>query len=264
MKAWRPADLLSMSDLLDITKGIDVICHIGGIGDIYVAAADPALALCVNGLGTLNLLEAAKKREVARFFFASTWEVYGTARYEPIDEDHPCNPSHPYSISKLTGDMLVRSYRSKGQPLTTSLRLGTVYGTRMRQSAVIPKFVLSAIKDRRIEIQGSGDQFRQFTHVKDVARAFGLAIENQDPGPVYNIVSSERTSISDLAVAISERLPAQILHNTAREGDVSPALVSPKLAEKELGWRSRVSLKSGLEEIVAEYASVESRFRVEG
>ena len=250
---WRRADLTDPRDMIEATYGIDAVCHVGGIADVYVATARPQLAMEVNAIGTLNLLEACSTNGVKRLVYASTWEVYGTPRYEPIDEDHPCLPQHPYNISKFTGELSVRNYGNRGTPATVALRLGTAYGHRMRSDAVIPMFVTKAMRGEAIEIHGTGEQFRQFTHVSDIAEAFRLALETHDPTPVFNIVSPERTTISSLAGLIAARIPLTIVYRSARPGDVSSAQIEAGLARDRLGWKPRIQFEDGLNGLIDNY-----------
>jgi len=247
---WKRADLTRFEDMLELTHGVDAVCHIGGIGDVYLAASNPQLAMAVNGGGTLNLLEATRKNGVSRFVYASTWEVYGSPRYEPIDETHPCLPRHPYSISKFAGELLVQGYGADGPLRTVALRLGTAYGPRMRTNAVIPAFILKAMRHEPIEIHGTGEQFRQFTHASDIAEAFRLALTVEEPEPVYNIVSPERTTIKSLAEMITARIPARVVHSEPRPGDVPPAFVDATLARTRLGWAPKVEFRKGLEDLI--------------
>lgn len=250
---WKVADLTRLDELVEVTRGASAVCHIGGIGDVYHATRDPALAMKVNAGGTANILEAAKRNSVKRFVYASTWEVYGQPRYEPLDEEHPCNPRHPYSVSKFAGDLAVQTYREQGFLTSVVLRLGTTYGPRMRPNGVIPSFVLRALSGQRIEVQGTGSQSRQFTHVTDVVNAFALALEASSPAGVYNIAGPDRTSIRDLAEMISHRIPADVVTVVSRPNDVPPGAISSKRAERDLGWRPRVPFARGLEELVDLY-----------
>src|SRR3989442_426116 len=154
--AWRQADLTKIEEVLGITSDIEAICHVGGIGDVYFAATEPRTTMNTNATGTLNMLEAARRAESIRFVYASTWEVYGPSKYEPVDEGHPCFPAHPYSISKLAGDLLVQAYGRNNSMESVVLRLGTAYGPRMRETAVIPAFILRAIRNEQIEVRGTG------------------------------------------------------------------------------------------------------------
>jgi nucleoside-diphosphate-sugar epimerase len=192
-------DLTNPADCLRATREADAICHLGGIGDVYLAMEDPALAAKVNVYGTANLLEAARQNGVAKLVYASTWEVYGHPHYQPIDECHPCAPDHPYNVTKFAGELLTLSYdRLKGLP-TLALRLGTAYGEGMRPNSVFSLFIARARQGQPIVIQGDGSQFRQFTHASDIGRGFTLGLESDVHGVALNIVSPERTSIRDLA-----------------------------------------------------------------
>lgn len=250
---WKRADLTRMEDMLNVTRDVDAVVHIGGIGDTYLAARDPQLATNVNGTGTLNLLMAAERNGIKRFIYASTWEVYGPPAYQPVDERHPCFPQHPYSISKFAGDLLVQSYGRNGSLRTVCLRLGTAYGRGMRETAVIPAFLLKALRKETIQIDGSGQQFRQFTHVSDIANAFYLALQAEDPSPVYNIVSPERTTIRSLAETIADGLPVGIAYRESRAGDPPSVEVTSQLAADELGWNAQVPFGQGLREFIGEY-----------
>jgi UDP-glucose 4-epimerase len=260
---WRLADLTHLDEVVEATRGAAAVCHIGGIGDVYHASRDPIMAMNVNACGTATILEASRLNSVGRFVYASTWEVYGQPRYEPMDEMHPCVPRHPYSVSKLAGDLIAQTYGERGFPKTVVLRLGTSYGPRMRTNGVIPSFVLRALSGQPIEIQGSGSQTRQFTHVTDVANAFALAVEAVSPASVYNVAGSERTSIRDLAQMISRKIPANIVTVEPRANDVPPAIIGSKRAETELGWRPKVRFERGLDELIDLYVRDDKR-RVEG
>jgi len=207
----------------------------------------------VNAGGTAAILEASRRNSVGRFVYASTWEVYGEPRYEPMDEMHPCGPKHPYSVSKLAGDLITQTYGDQGSPSTVVLRLGTTYGPGMRTNGVIPSFVLRALSGQPIEIQGTGSQSRQFTHVTDVANAFALAVESAAPARVYNIVGNDRISIREVAEMISQRVRADLVTVEARPNDVPPAAVTSRRAEKDLGWRPRVRFTRGLGDLIDFY-----------
>jgi len=247
---WKKADLLSLHDVMELTRGADAVCHLGGIGDVYTAGRDPQLALNVNACGTINVIEACKRNQIPRLVFASTWEVYGTPRYQPVDENHPCSPGHPYAVSKLAADLLVQHANIADGLTTTVLRLGTAYGPRIRSTAVLASFVRRAKAHEPIVINGTGNQFRQFTHVTDIGTAFRLALEARGGSPVYNIVAEESITIKQLAELVGRLVPTQITFGPSREDDAPPARVSSLLAERELGWRAVISFREGVEDFI--------------
>lgn len=245
-------DLLSLDDLLRATMGVDVVCHLGAVGDVYLAFEKPFLAAAVNATGTANLMEACVANKVGKVIYASTWEVYGPPRYEPIDEAHPCNPDHPYNITKLAGEQIAMTYDAlKGVP-TVSLRLGTCFGTRMRSNSVFSVFIKKALARDPITIQGTGEQARQFLHARDAARAFTCAMESGVRGEIFNIAPPRSISIKELAQMVALRIPTDICYAPARAGDIHPAKISAQKAKQVLGWEAAQRFEDGLAEIIRE------------
>lgn len=230
-------------------SGNEAICHVGAIGDVYLAAETPALAAAVNVTGSANVASAAA-RAGARVIYASTWEVYGQPVSEPIDEDHPCQPDHPYSITKLAGEqILLAADRLQGIPVL-ALRLGTAYGSGLRANSVFRIFIDRARRGEPITVQGGGAQGRQFTHAYDIAQAFSSACRSDLHGMPLNVMSPETTSIKELAELVVARYPTELTFGPARSGDVAPALVSAARAGDLLGWHPTVSFEQGLAELM--------------
>ena len=248
--AYVRGDLANLDDLVKATQGIDAVCHLAAVGDVYLAFDKPYLAAELNVVGTANLMEACLQNQVAKVVYASTWEVYGEPCYQPIDEAHPCKPDHPYNITKLAGERIALSYdRLKNVP-TLALRLGTAYGIRMRPNSVHSIFVARALRGEPLIIKGSGTQSRQFTHARDISHAFLRALKSPARGEAFNIVGTESISISQLAQMIVDRIPTSIAYGEARDGDISSALVSSEKARLVLGWEPRVGFREGLSELM--------------
>lgn len=243
-------DLTDPADVARAAAGTDVICHIGAIGDVYLAGERPELAAQVNVTGSANVARAAHQVG-ARVVYASTWEVYGEPRYEPLDEEHPCDPDHPYNITKLAGErMLLAADRLHGVPVT-ALRLGTAYGSGLRPNSVFRIFIDRARRGEPLTIQGDGSQIRQFTHASDIARAFELAAGAGLSQTVLNTVAPEAISIRHLAELVVERFPTELTFGDPRPGDVPPATVSSKKAADVLGWEPQMAFDAGLDELIA-------------
>lgn len=245
-------DFLNLGTLESAFEGQDVICHIGAIGDVYLAAENPALASSVNVAGTANVARAASKVG-ARVVYASTWEVYGEPEYEPVDEQHRCEPDHPYNITKLAGERVLLSLGQLENISAIALRLGTAYGLGMRPNSVFNIFMSKARNGEPITIQGDGSQGRQFTHVEDIARAFVAAASSEARGVALNTVATEMISIKQLAAVVSEKYPTEVTFGDPRPGDVPPSYVSSKLIEEVLGWRAQVTFEDGMAELLAEF-----------
>jgi UDP-glucose 4-epimerase len=242
-------DLRDGDKLATAAIGHDVICHVGAIGDVYLAGEQPHLAAEVNGTGSANVAAAAEKAG-ARVVYASTWEVYGEPHYQPLDEDHPCNPDHPYNITKLAGEQLLLAADHLRNVPVLALRLGTAYGTGLRPNSVFRIFIDRARRGDPITIQGDGKQGRQFTHASDVARAFSVACTSDVHGLALNTVAPESTSIKELAELVVERYPTELTFGEPRPGDVPPATVSAARIEEVLGWKAAMPFAKGLSELM--------------
>jgi UDP-glucose 4-epimerase len=242
-------DLTAPGSITDAVAGNDVVIHIGAIGDVYLAGEQPALAASVNVVGTTNVVEAALVHG-ARVVYASTWEVYGHPRYQPIDEDHPTNPDHPYNITKLGGEsMLLAACRLRNLS-GMALRLGTAFGTGLRPNSVFRIFVDRARRGEPITVQGDGSQGRQFTHAHDIARAFEIAARSELTAMALNVVGPETITIRELAEHVVSRFPAELRFGPPRPGDVPPAKVSADRARQLLGWQAEVDFHQGLDELI--------------
>jgi UDP-glucose 4-epimerase len=245
-------DFLDEDLLTEVLADKDVICHIGAIGDVYLAAEQPALAASVNVAGSATVGRAAAKTGT-RVVYASTWEVYGEPEYEPVDEQHRCEPDHPYNITKLAGERVLLSLGHLENFPVIALRLGTAYGLGMRPNSVFNIFMAKAKAGEPITIQGDGSQGRQFTHAKDIARAFLMAAASDREGMALNTVASEMISIKQLAEIVSERFPTEVTFGEARPGDVAPSYVSSERIREVLGWTPEVAFEDGMAELLADF-----------
>lgn len=251
-------DLLSLDDLLQATRGVDYVCHLAGVGDVYLAFEQPWLASAANVVGTTNVMEAALRNGIKKVIYASSWEVYGKPHYQPIDEAHPCEPDHFYNITKLAGERIALTYdHLKGVP-TVALRMGTAYGERMRPNTVFSIFITRALRGEPLTIRGSGEQSRQFTHVRDLANAYLKAIESSVHNEAFNTVSPESVSIKRLAEMVVAIVPTKVTFDSERPGDVAPVTLSAEKAQKALSWSATVPFKQGLEELIAYYQRMQA------
>ncbi|HSJ53226.1 MAG TPA: SDR family NAD(P)-dependent oxidoreductase, partial [Anaerolineae bacterium] len=183
-------------------QGIDVVFHLGALIAIPYSYLHPREVVETNVLGTLNVLLAARDLGTARVVHTSTSEVYGTARYTPIDEEHPLQGQSPYSASKIGADKLAESfYRSFGLPVAT-LRPFNTYGPRQSARAVIPTIITQAIVADSIRL-GALEPRRDFTYVLDTVDAF-LRMGHHDAavGQEVNAGADASISVGELAALI--------------------------------------------------------------
>jgi len=250
---WQAGSLTSVDDLRRAFRGADAVLHLAGVGDVYLAAEKPPLAAELNVVGSANVAEACLAEGVGRLVYASTWEVYGHPRYEPLDEAHPTSPDHPYNVTKLAGEQMLLAYDAlKGLPVV-ALRLGTAYGTGMRPNSVFSIFIGRALRGEGITVSGDGRQHRQFTHASDVARAFVAAAGSGIRREVMNIVAEETVTIRELAEMVVAECPVPLSFGEPRPGDISPARVSAAKARNLLGWTARVPFSEGLRDLIGHH-----------
>lgn len=213
----------------------------------------------MNATGTLNLLEAALDSDIKKIINASSSSVYGTVRYLPFDEEHPTLPVSPYGVSKLAAEHYCRVFSELYGLKTISLRYFTVYGPRMRPDLAISIFTKKALANEPIEIFGDGTKTRDFTCIDDVVEANMLAMHRGSGG--FNIGGGHRISINDLAESIIRvnNSSSRITYAPPVKGDAEHTFADTKKAERELGWRPKVSLEEGLQRYAAWIKSQNSR-----
>ena len=249
--ATTVGDLCDLDAVERAISGADVVVHFGGVGDVDVATEHPELAAAANVVGTMNVAMASQ-RSGARVVYASTWEVYGPPRSDPVDEQHPCDPGHVYGATKLAGEQMLRAIqRSDGLPVAI-LRLGTAYGSGMRPNAVFSRFADLARDGKPITVHGSGRQWRQFTHTSDIVRAVELAAESDREDLTLNVVADEAVTIRELAEIVSSRYGVPVAFGAERHGDPPSSTISSAQAGLLLGWSAQVAFRDGLGVLLAE------------
>ena len=206
-----------------------------------------------NVLGTQVLLDLARKFDVGLFFHISTDEVYGSMDEGLADEQYRLFPSSPYSASKASSDLLVLSHHhTYGTPVIIS-RCSNNFGPRQHEEKLVPKMIARTLEDQKLPIYGSGNQIRNWIHVKDHCEAIAMLIEQGKIGEIYNIAGDEEVSNIDLVKKIIHSLgrsESLIEHVEDRPGhDFRYGLDGGKL--REMGWRPKITLKEGLDDLIS-------------
>lgn len=194
-----------------ITKNVDVVFHLAALIAIPYSYEAPNSYVDTNVIGTLNICQGALENGVKRVIHTSTSEVYGTARYVPIDEKHPLQPQSPYSASKIAADAMAMSfYNSFDLPLTVARPFNT-YGPRQSARAVIPT-IISQIASGKRQIQlGDVTPTRDFNYVADTCRGFyELAFCDKAIGETVNIGSNFEISVGDTLSLIRELMQSDV------------------------------------------------------
>lgn len=245
-------DVRDPDQMRGFAEGCDTVFHLAALIGIPYSYASPRQNLETNALGTLNLLEAARRADVGRFVHTSTSEVYGSAQYLPIDERHPQVAQSPYAASKIAADQMTASFvRAFGLPAVT-VRPFNTYGPRQSMRAVIPTIIAQALWSNRIRL-GSLQPVRDFVYVGDtVAGMVAVARTGGLEGETLNLGRGEAVSIEEL-VAIVCRLVGTALP-VETEGvrlrpdasEVDQLLSDPSRATELTGWRAERSLEAGI------------------
>lgn len=241
-------------------EGKDVIFHLAALIGIPYSYAAPQSYIDVNITGTLNVLEAARMGGAGRVVHTSTSEVYGTAQFTPITEDHPMQGQSPYSASKIGADHLAESYaRSFDLPVVT-LRPFNTYGPRQSERAVIPTTIRQALDPDCAEIRlGDLSPQRDFNFTGDIARAFMAvgAADGLDYGTAYNAGTGVAVTIGEMVEIVREitgankPVTAEATRVRPEKSEVQVLLAGSDRLTAAAGWAPEVDLKSGLESTVA-------------
>ena len=240
-----------------ITKDVDIIFHLAALIAIPYSYVAPDSYVDTNIRGTLNICQAAKENGGIRVIQTSTSEVYGTAQYVPIDENHPLQAQSPYSASKIGADAIAMSfYNSFNLPLAIARPFNT-YGPRQSARAVIPT-IITQIANGNKEIKlGDTSPTRDFNFVEDTSRAF-LAIAENDKtiGEVYNIGSNTEISIDETVRLIKKLMNSNVEFISdserirPRNSEVFRLVCDNTKINKATGLESKVSLKEGLKRTI--------------
>lgn len=240
--------------------GVDVVIHLAALIHVDKSVLEPRLTFETNVIGTLNVLEAARKADVKRVLYASTSEVYGTALYAPMDEAHPLNAVHPYGASKIGADRLCYSYINTYGMDVAIIRMFNMYGPGQKDTgygSVISLFTKRVLGGRPPVIYGDGKQTRDYTYIKDAVEAYDLILKRKAPlhEPI-NFGTGKEVRIVDLANMIikicGKEASLKPVHVEPRHVEVQRLVSNASLAKK-LGWKPKYTLEAGLNEFVDWY-----------
>jgi len=238
---------------LKLTENVDIVFHLAALIAIPYSYTAPDSYIDTNVKGTLNICQGARKNACKRLIHTSTSEVYGSAQYVPIDEQHPLQPQSPYSASKIGADMIALSqYYAFGLPVTV-VRPFNTYGPRQSARAVIPNIISQVLAGSASVKLGDTTTTRDFNYVQDTCRGFlQLAECDSAVGETVNIGSGHEISIKDLFSLISEVLGrnAVIEDDIARhrpaKSEVSRLLCDNSKIKKMTGFTPEFTLRQGL------------------
>ncbi len=231
-------------------ENADIICHLAGIPSVAYSFENPLEVMSVNALGTLNMLEFARKNKIKKFIFISSY-LYGNPKYLPIDEKHPLQPGNPYAYSKLAAEAFCEGYhKAYGIPMII-FRPFNVYGPNQK-NMVIPA-ILEQLNSGKVVLKDIEPK-RDYIYVSDVISAIISAFQsNIDGYKVFNLGSGKSHSVRELAEIIfniSGKKVSIVNLKQRRPNEIMDCIADITKAKNILGWEPKVSLAEGLAKIV--------------
>jgi UDP-glucose 4-epimerase len=231
---------------------VEVICHLAAQIDVRISVQDPVEDARLNVLGTINVLESARKAGVRKVVFTSSGgSIYGEPKKMPADEETPVNPLSPYAASKVCGEVYLGMYRALYGLETTALALSNVYGPRQDphgEAGVVAIFGNALLQGRPAVIYGDGSSIRDYVFVEDVADAFARATGDKGNGQRFNIGTGVGTSVRQLHAAVADAAlaPDDPVFAPPRLGELQAITLDVSAAGADLGWEPRTALPEGL------------------
>lgn len=249
-------------------KGCDVVLHLAALIAIPFSYHSPDAYVDTNIKGTLNVVQAARDLGTSRVIHTSTSEVYGTARFVPISEEHPLQGQSPYSASKIGADQIALSFQRSFDTPVAIIRPFNTYGPRQSARAVIPTIITQLLSGSKKIKLGSQHPTRDFSFVADTVRGFIAMAESDVVGEVVNFGSNFEISIGDTARVIAETIgrDIEIEFDDARrrpdQSEVERLWADTAKAERLVGWQPRYGgmegFKRGIQETVAWFSRPEN------
>ena len=253
--AFYKGDIRDQDVLIKVSKDCDIIFHQAAVVSVPQTVDNPVDSALVNDMGTLYVLEAARKNKVKRVVLASSCAIYGDDPEIPKHEKMKPKPQSPYAVQKLNGEYYARLYYDLYGIETVSLRYFNVYGPRQDPSSpysgVISIFMTKASAKITPVIFSDGDQFRDFIFVKDIVKANLLAAnESNAQGKVFNIGTGRSVRVNELWGMICRLTGNDIepKYEPARGGDIRESVANIDYAKKSLGFEPEYSFEKGLKE----------------
>ena len=245
-------DIRDRDSVQRAVKDIDYVFHLAALIGIPYSYYAPDSYVQTNIVGTLNVLQAARDNGTERVVHTSTSEVYGTAQYVPIDEQHPLQGQSPYSASKIGADKLTESFNLSFSLPVVTVRPFNTYGPRQSARAIIPTIITQCLTDRTVRL-GNLSPTRDLNYISDTVNGFLMAGESEQAvGRTVNLGSGQEISIGNLAQRIAQLIDKDVTIISDEQrirpkgSEVERLLADNRLASELIGWQPTVSLDQGL------------------
>jgi UDP-glucose 4-epimerase len=245
-----------VSQLFSIKQSIDAVVHLAANTSITDSLMSPWNTYHTNLLGTLNLLEFARKNKIAKFINVSSY-VYGQPKYLPIDENHPTDPHSPYNLSKLLAERICESYSLEFKMNIITLRPFYIYGPSPRPRSFVHLILDQLVKEKGNVVLSGESTKRDFLFVDDFSRLIEIILNDfTTKYEVYNVGFGRSFLLSDVARILAELLNKPILikyDDRMRPGDVTDMIADISKVSKKFDWRPSTGLKKGLDRTLKQY-----------
>tara|TARA_B100001123_G_C15272123_1_gene1010714 strand:+ start:467 stop:1450 length:984 start_codon:yes stop_codon:yes gene_type:complete len=241
---------IKSKDLDNHLSNVDWIFHFAGLADIVPSITNPDQYFNSNVLGTLNVLEAAKKNKIKKFIYAASASCYGIPKKYPTDENSLVDPQYPYALTKNLGEKIVMHWANVYDMPNISLRFFNVYGPRSRTTgaygAVFGVFLAQKLANKPLTIVGDGNQTRDFIHIYDLVDAMIGIVNKPHIKKIYNLGSGKEVSVNQIAKLIG----GEKTFVPKRPGEPDRSCADISKIKKDIGWAPAISIEKGIDMLI--------------
>ena len=243
-------DLSKTKNLDKYFRGVNYVFHLAGLAEIIPSIKYPRKYFENNVLGTLNVIEAAKKVRIKKLIYAASSSCYGIPKNYPTSENEKIDTKHPYANTKFLGEKLVMMNASIFNMPNISFRFFNVYGPRLntsgQYSAVFGKFLTQKTAKKPLTIVGDGKQTRDFIHVQDLTDVFVKVIRSNLVNKIYNLGSGKETSINKIANLFGGKK----IFIPKRPGDPYRSCANISKIRKDINWKPTITIQEGIKRLL--------------
>ena len=243
-------DISKSKNLDKYFKKVDYVFHLAGLAEIIPSIKNPKKYFNTNVLGTLKVIEAAKRAWVKKLIYAASSSCYGSPKNLPTSEKEKIDIKHPYGLTKFLGEQLVLKYATNFNMPNISFRFFNVYGPRLNMSgqysAVFGNFLKQKKNNKPLTIVGDGKQTRDFIHVDDLTNAFIKVAKSRLLNKIYNLGSGKEISINKIANLFGGK--KTFIPKRPREPKRSLANISK--IKKDINWKPTITIQEGIKRLL--------------
>tara|TARA_E500000178_G_scaffold342622_1_gene388133 strand:- start:1116 stop:2021 length:906 start_codon:yes stop_codon:yes gene_type:complete len=243
-------DISSSKNLDKYFIKADYVFHLAGLAEIIPSIKNPKKYFINNVIGTLNVVEAAKKVKIKKLIYAASSSCYGSPKKFPTSENDKIDIKHPYGLTKFLGEEIVLKYASIFKMPNISFRFFNVYGPRLnvsgQYSAVFGNFLKQKSSNKPLTIVGDGKQTRDFIHVEDLIKAFIKVAKSKLENKIYNLGSGKETSINNIA----DLFGGKKIFIPKRLNEPRRSLASILKIKKDINWRPVITIQEGVKRLL--------------